>query len=79
VTTHSPRTAGDQDKIRSPCVGICELQGRYCRGCRRTLDEIAGWVTYSPAQRDAIITDLDRRTADSTPEDGSEETTQTSR
>jgi uncharacterized protein len=79
VTTRSLPTVGDQDKIRSPCVGICELQGRYCGGCWRTLDEIAGWVTYSPAQRDAIMSDLDLRAADWAPGDGSEETTQTSR
>jgi uncharacterized protein len=51
-----------RDWVRSPCVGICELDaGGNCRGCRRTLEEVAGWLGYTPAQRDAIIADLERR------------------
>jgi uncharacterized protein len=44
---------------------VCELDGSgYCRGCRRTLEEIAGWIKYSAARRDAIIAELERRTLD---------------
>ncbi len=25
----------------SPCVGICIMEGDYCIGCGRTIDEIA--------------------------------------
>jgi predicted Fe-S protein YdhL (DUF1289 family) len=61
------RLQADSDRawIRSPCIGICELDaGGLCRGCRRTLEEVAGWITYTSAQRDAIIADLDRRKPD---------------
>jgi predicted Fe-S protein YdhL (DUF1289 family) len=48
--------------IRSPCVGICDLDADgLCRGCRRTLDEVAAWIAYTDAERDAIIADLDLR------------------
>ena len=51
-----------RDRIRSPCVGVCELDASgHCRGCRRTLEEVAGWITYTHAQREAIIADLERR------------------
>lgn len=32
-----------------------------CVGCGRTLDEIAGWLTFSSAQREAIIQALPAR------------------
>jgi uncharacterized protein len=41
---------------------MCELGADgQCRGCRRTLEEIAGWTTYTSTQREAIISDLARR------------------
>ncbi len=39
----------------SPCVGRCQVQDRACTGCGRTLDEIAGWSTMTPSQRQAVI------------------------
>ena len=39
----------------SPCVGICTLDAdEQCLGCRRTRAEIAGWSTFSDAEKDAI-------------------------
>ncbi len=39
----------------SPCVGICELgDDDRCTGCRRSRDELAGWASFTPEQRDAI-------------------------
>ena len=31
--------------VPSPCISICRMDPRTdrCEGCRRTLDEIAGW------------------------------------
>jgi len=33
----------------SPCVGICLMDPatKICRGCLRTIDEIAGWYEAS--------------------------------
>ncbi|WP_082824072.1 HutD family protein [Crenobacter luteus] len=45
-----------RDEVPSPCVKLCRLDdsGRVCVGCRRTLDEIANWSTYSAAQKRAV-------------------------
>ena len=51
--------------VKSPCVGICafdEATG-WCRGCLRSLDEIAQWLAYSDAQRDRVLAELKQRQA----------------
>jgi predicted Fe-S protein YdhL (DUF1289 family) len=47
----------------SPCVGICLLDPAtgYCRGCLRSVAEIAGWYEASTAEKRAILARLDRR------------------
>ena len=47
----------------SPCIKVCRLDptGTFCTGCRRTLDEIAGWAGYGAAERERIMADLPRR------------------
>ncbi len=39
--------------VSSPCRGICQLDsdGKYCTGCLRTLDEIAGWSQFSDEEK----------------------------
>ena len=51
--------------IDSPCINVCEMDtaSGICRGCRRTVDEIASWGLYTPAQRLAIMTELGHRPA----------------
>lgn len=40
----------------SPCVNVCVLDpvSGLCRGCGRTLDEIAQWTRLAPADRARI-------------------------
>ena len=47
----------------SPCLGICLVDPatRMCRGCRRTIAEIAGWYDASPAEKRAILARLAAR------------------
>lgn len=49
----------------SPCLGICLMdpRTRMCRGCWRTIDEIAGWYTADPAEKRAILARLVARRA----------------
>lgn len=49
--------------MRSPCNKVCvlDLQTGYCRGCQRTLDEIARWSEMSDAERDAVLARLPAR------------------
>lgn len=49
-------------EMASPCVRNCCLnQVDYCLGCKRHLDEIVSWRSYSNAQRQAIMTQLAAR------------------
>jgi predicted Fe-S protein YdhL (DUF1289 family) len=49
----------------SPCLGICLMDPatRTCRGCLRTVDEIAGWYSATPAEKRAILVRLEARRA----------------
>jgi len=39
--------------VPSPCVNVCEIDPGtgLCRGCRRTLQEIAEWLEMTPEQK----------------------------
>jgi predicted Fe-S protein YdhL (DUF1289 family) len=46
----------------SPCIRVCELDARgYCRGCYRTMPEIAAWSRLSAGQQQLIIGQLAAR------------------
>lgn len=49
--------------VDTPCVKICRmLEGEgLCRGCGRTLDEIARWTSMSPDERRVIMAGLAER------------------
>ena len=41
---------------QSPCTGVCQLDWRsVCRGCGRTLEEIAEWAGAGEARQRQII------------------------
>ncbi|HEY9530879.1 MAG TPA: DsbA family protein [Burkholderiales bacterium] len=52
--------------MKSPCVKVCVLDPArgVCRGCGRTLDEIARWSSMSDAERDDIMDKLTRQSVD---------------
>jgi uncharacterized protein len=52
----------------SPCIGICIMdpRTRQCRGCLRTIEEIAGWYEASVEEKRALLTALAARRATST-------------
>jgi predicted Fe-S protein YdhL (DUF1289 family) len=47
----------------SPCLGICLMDPatRQCRGCLRTVEEIAHWYDASPAEKHAPLAVLETR------------------
>jgi predicted Fe-S protein YdhL (DUF1289 family) len=47
----------------SPCLGICLMDPvtRTCRGCHRTVEEIACWYSASAAEKRAILVQLAER------------------
>ncbi len=47
--------------VASPCVNVCRMEGELCRGCARTLDEIARWSSACEAERRQILARLPAR------------------
>ncbi len=49
--------------IQSPCIKLCVLEpdSGYCIGCGRTGDEIASWISLSPQERKAVVSQLGQR------------------
>lgn len=47
----------------SPCIAVCVLDPAtgYCRGCLRTIDEIAGWVSFADDEKRRILAALATR------------------
>ena len=47
----------------SPCLGICLMdpRTRMCRGCLRTVEEIAAWYNASNTEKRAILARLESR------------------
>jgi predicted Fe-S protein YdhL (DUF1289 family) len=56
-------------RVKSPCVDVCEMdeESGYCLGCRRTIDEIAGWSTYGDNHRQAVLDALPAREVSAAP------------
>jgi predicted Fe-S protein YdhL (DUF1289 family) len=50
-------------EVASPCVNVCRMNDAsgYCEGCRRSLDEIACWSIYTPAEKRAVLALLPAR------------------
>jgi hypothetical protein len=49
--------------MNTPCVKVCIMDPErgLCRGCYRTLDEIARWASMSDAEREKIMKELNLR------------------
>ena len=50
-------------KIVTPCKQICELDEikQICKTCKRTDEEIASWLDYTPAERKAVMKQIKDR------------------
>ena len=51
--------------VASPCISVCVMDpaSGLCRGCLRTLDEIASWISLDDDARRAIVASLPARRA----------------
>lgn len=54
---------GESGEPASPCIRLCLLDpaSGLCRGCRRSLAEIASWPTLDGAAKCRILADLPGR------------------
>lgn len=50
-------------RLASPCIDVCRMDAGsgLCRGCLRSLDEIAAWGGADEAKRIAILAAVARR------------------
>jgi predicted Fe-S protein YdhL (DUF1289 family) len=64
--TASAGEPGAGSNPASPCIGICLMDPatRTCRGCLRTIDEIAGWYAASATEKRALLARLAARRRD---------------
>jgi len=62
--TSDPAPAVETTPV-SPCIGICLMDPatRMCRGCLRTVEEIARWYDATPAEKRDILARLALRRA----------------
>jgi predicted Fe-S protein YdhL (DUF1289 family) len=53
----------DSASVASPCNSVCIVDpvSGLCGGCFRTLQEIAGWIDFSNAEKRSVIAALDAR------------------
>lgn len=51
--------------IPSPCVAVCiiEPETGYCRGCKRTIEEISRWILMDRQEKLACLERLKARKA----------------
>lgn len=49
--------------METPCIDICTIDeaNGLCKGCYRTIDEIARWASMSSEERRAIMAILPER------------------
>jgi uncharacterized protein len=49
--------------VASPCINVCQISPDtgLCLGCRRTLDEIAGWLDFSDARKREVLAQIAAR------------------
>ena len=60
---NSQSLSAPETEVASPCINVCRMGAAsgYCEGCRRTLEEIARWSVYSPAEKRAVLAQLPAR------------------
>jgi predicted Fe-S protein YdhL (DUF1289 family) len=49
--------------MKTPCNKVCVIDeaSGLCKGCLRTLEEIGGWGQMSDAEREEVLSRLEKR------------------
>jgi uncharacterized protein len=55
--------------VPSPCIQVCRLDpvSGLCVGCLRTMDEIAGWLDLSLAEKQHVLARIEKRRLQTAP------------
>ncbi len=48
-------------EIKSPCIDVCISRNGVCIGCYRTLEEMAGWKSYTEKQKAEVLEKIKQR------------------
>lgn len=57
----SHRETKKGERLKSPCINICEFDADVCRGCGRTRQEIRAWKRADKAEQRLILAEADLR------------------
>lgn len=59
-----------RDDVPSPCIKVCVMDDArgLCRGCLRTLNEIAAWSSMSARDKRDVLAKLEQRRRTAVPE-----------
>jgi predicted Fe-S protein YdhL (DUF1289 family) len=65
VSATAIRRTAATNELASPCISVCEMDAAsgLCRGCLRTLDEIAAWSVLDADGKKAVLSALTQRRA----------------
>jgi predicted Fe-S protein YdhL (DUF1289 family) len=63
LARQAARAQAKERDLPSPCIAVCtmEIASGLCRGCLRTLDEIAIWSTLDDAGKRAVWARIEAR------------------
>jgi uncharacterized protein len=64
-------TREDHQRPDSPCTNLCVIDPDtgWCKGCARTLDEIARWADMSPEEQWDVVRAIRARRGEVEPHD----------
>jgi predicted Fe-S protein YdhL (DUF1289 family) len=55
VNTGEAASGSGPERADTPCVAVCSTTfDDVCRGCGRTVAEVAHWVSMTPAQKEIV-------------------------
>lgn len=51
------------EKPASPCISVCAIDEAtgFCKGCHRTVEEVASWLYYTDDEKRRVLAALPAR------------------
>ncbi len=50
--------------ISNPCIKVCKMDGRFCKGCKRTMTERNTWYAMTKTEQEQTLQFIRLRKAD---------------